>query len=440
MNDVVIGVDLGSGAARAVALDRDGAVRAEAAAAYHGVERWERGHADATVWLDAFERAVRDLASRTPSAARPVALAVGGQSPTTIGPGGDAITCLHPAGAELDPHAQHQEQRRALRAGRVDAECEPMQLWDWVLVQLGAPRAQARWPGDPTLPGYGERVSTGAAVGEADGRHGVARGTPLVPGAQDAYLAFWAAGLDEPGRALDPGGRTGGLGVACAAGNRPAEMFALPSAVPGIDIVGGPVSAHGIALEWWAAMTGATVEELITAAASVPPGANGTIALPYFEGERAPRWNRELRAELAGITTATTRADVARALLESTAYGLAHIARELEAHGVPTRRLVVGGSPARSRAWCEIKAAVLEVPVEVPEHPELAAFGAGLAAGAAAQWWPSPGEGRAGDWPRPQTHVVDPAPREIYRERYAQFVELGDAAVERLVHRPVGAR
>ena len=125
-------------------------------------------------------------------------------------------------------------------------------------------------------------------------------------------------------------------------------------------------------------------------------------------------------------------AEVARALLESTAYGLAHIARELDARGVPTRRLVVGGSPARSELWCEIKAAVLEVPVEVSSYPELAAYGAGLAAGAAVGWWPAPGEGRAGDWPRPAVRVVAPEPSEVYRDGYARFVELGDEAVDRL--------
>jgi xylulokinase len=291
---------------------------------------------------------------------------------------------------------------------------------------------QGRWPGDPVLPHYGDVVRTGTPSGTANGTYGIARGTPLVPGAQDAYLAFWAAGLDEPGRALDPGGRTGGLGVAVAAGERPQGMFALPAAAIGIDIVGGPVSAHGLMLEWWAAMTRRSVDELLALAADVPAGARGVLALPYLEGERAPRWNRELRAELVGLSSEHTPADVARALLESTAYGLAHIARELAAQGVATDRVVVAGSPSRSALWSKIKASVLEVPVEVPEHPELAAYGAALAAGAAAGWWPQPGAGNAGDWPRPATTVVEPEPCAAYRAGYEQFVALGDDAVARL--------
>jgi len=425
MVELVVGVDLGSGSARAIALDRSGAVHARATARYEGSHGWPAGRADPRAWLAAFDKVVTETGVE-----RPAALAVGGQSPTTVPQhGGMAVTLAHPAGDTLDPHAQHAAQHAVLRGERDDA---PMQLWDWVLHQLGAARAQGRWPGDPELPGFGPLAPTGRAYGEADGSHGVAPGTPLVPGAQDAYLAFWAAGIDEPGRALDPGGRTGGLGVAVAGGARPADMYALPAAARGVDIVGGPVSAHGRALEWWSAMTGRSVEELLALAEQVPPGARGVLALPYLEGERAPRWNRELRAELVGLSSATGPGEVMRALLEGAAYGLAHIARALAERGVPTHRVVVGGSPARSPLWCAIKAAVLECPVEVPAEPELAAYGAALAAGAAVGWWPAPGAGAAGDWPRPAMHVVEPEPLPVYREGFERFVALGDAAVRRL--------
>jgi xylulokinase len=439
--DVVVGVDLGSSSARAVALDHDGTVVGDGAARYDGAARWQPGHADPFAIVAAFEAAVAQL--RADHTGRIAALAIGGQSPTTVrGDGRDALTCTHPAGATLDPHSQHGEQHAALRAAdadtfaggsrRTEDDVQPRQLWDWVLGALGAAPGQGRWPGDPALPGYGDVVPTGTIAGEAKGDHGVAAGTPLVPGAQDAYLAFWAAGIDEPGRALDPGGRTGGLGVAVAAGSRPADMFALPAAARGVDIVGGPVSAHGLVLEWWARTTGRSVEELLALAADVPPGAHGVLALPYLEGERAPRWNRELRAELVGLDADSGPAEIARALLESTAYGLAHIARELDARGVPTRVLVAGGTPSTSALWCEIKASVLEVPVEVSAYPELAAYGAALAAGAAIAWWPPPGAGVAGDWPRPAMRVVEPHPNAVYRDGYRRFVALGDATVDRL--------
>jgi xylulokinase len=354
------------------------------------------------------------------------ALAIGGQSPTTVAAdGGWAVTCSHPAGADLPPDDQHAAQWALLRDERGD-QVVPGQVWDWLLERLGAPGAQGRWPGEPAIPGYGERVDTATIVGRSDGSHGLPAGIPLVPAAQDAYLSFWAGGLDEPGRGLDPGGRTGGLGVAVAAGRRSPGLYALPSAAPGIDIVGGPTAAHGAVLDWLSTLTGRSIPDLLALAAGVAPGAGGVIALPYLEGERAPRWDPALRAQLAGVSGTTGPGEVCRALLEGTAYGLAHIAHELAAEGVGLDRLVCSGSPARSRLWCAIKASVLEVPVEVPAYPELTAYGAALAAGAAVDWWPKPGQGRRGDWPRLPVDVIEPEPNPVYREGYARFIALGD--------------
>ena len=153
MSDVVVGVDLGSSSARAVAIDRAGTVVADSAAGYAGANAWPPGRADPLAFVDAFEDAIARL-----PVTRCDAIAIGGQSPTTVlADGTDAITCLHPAGATLDPHAQHGEQYRVLR-DKHGEEVEPLQLWDFVLTQLGAPKVQGRWPGDPELPGYGSVV------------------------------------------------------------------------------------------------------------------------------------------------------------------------------------------------------------------------------------------------------------------------------------------
>jgi sugar (pentulose or hexulose) kinase len=422
----VLGADIGSGAARVAAVGRGGDVLADAAAEYPGQSGWPAGRARPETWLRGLESALEQLPMDGPASA----LAIGGQSPTTVAAdGGWAVTCSHPAGADLPPDEQHAAQWELLRHER-DDDVVPCQVWDWLLQRLGAPQCQGRWPGEAALPGYGHRVDTATVVGRSDGTHGVAAGTPLVPAAQDAYLSFWAGGLDEPGRGLDPGGRTGGLGVAVEAGRRPSGLYALPSAAAGIDVVGGPTAAHGAVIEWWSRVTGRTIAELLELAVHVAPGAGGVIALPYLEGERAPRWDPSLRAHLAGISGTTGPGDVCRALLEGTAYGLAHIADVLAGEGVELDRLLCGGSPARSRLWCSIKASVLETPVEVPAYPELTAYGAALAAGAALEWWPPPGKGRRGDWPRLLVDVIDPEPNPVYRAGYARFVALGDLAAE----------
>jgi xylulokinase len=119
-------------------------------------------------------------------------------------------------------------------------------------------------------------------------------------------------------------------------------------------------------------------------------------------------------------------------MLEASAYGLGHIARSLSDRGIVLERLVCCGGPSRSRLWNWIKAAVLEVPVEVPALAQMSAYGAALSAGAAAGWWPRPGEGSAGSWPIPEVTTVPSEPLDVYREGLDRYIALGDAAEARL--------
>ena len=74
---VVIGVDVGSSSARAVAIDHSGTVLGTAKVEYAGADRWDTGHADPRAWRAAVDTAVTDVLARwvkhpprSPSAAR----------------------------------------------------------------------------------------------------------------------------------------------------------------------------------------------------------------------------------------------------------------------------------------------------------------------------------------------------------------------------------
>ena len=423
----VIGVDVGSGAARALALTRSGEVVASGSAGYNGGPL-PMGEVDPSTWL---EGAVGAVVS---TGVDPAAICVGGHGPTTVASTGErALTFRHPAGESSSPPEQHAAHTVVLRAMFGD-QVQPRQLWDWVLARLGGdPEVQSVWPGSRVLDEFGDVVPVGSAVGESNGEFGLPSGIPLVPGSNDAYMTAWAGGIDVPGRGFDPGGKTGGLGVAVESGeHEDAASYGMPSSVAGVYIVGGPVAAHGAILDWWSDITGKPVSELIELAAKVPAGSHGVMALPFLEGERAPRWNPDLRAEIVGLHIDHDVGVISRALLESTAYGLGHIAQDLAAQGVVLERLVCSGGPARSGLWSSIKAAVLEVPIDIPSCDEMAAYGAALGAGAALGWWPRPGEGKAGDWPVPEMTTIDPEPLDVYRQGQQRFIELGDAAAAKI--------
>ena len=437
MSAVVVGVDLGTGGARAVALTADGAVRLWMYEPFEGALSWPPGRADPAAWLDGLGRL---LARVNESGLEIAAVGVGGQSPTTVPLDGDggaatagmAATCRHPAGNGLGRTEHHLAQLEFL-SDEVGRPLAGAQIWDWALRCLGAGDIQGLWPGEETIPGYGDRVEVGTIIGDCDGSLGLAAGTPLVSASNDAYMSFWAGGLFTHRRGHDPGGRTGGLGVAVDAAKRPPDMLAFFSPVAGVEVVGGATNGHGQLLEWWSAMSGRSIEELLGLATEVAPGAGGLLVLPYHDGERAPRWEARLRGEIHGLTFNAGVAEIARAVLEAAGYGLRHIHEDLRASGVEMDVMCCGGSPALSRLWCSIKASILEVEVDMPDRPDqLSAHGCALTAGSALGWWDPVGAERSDSWPLAAMTRIEPSPDDAYRAGYERFVALGDAAVARL--------
>ena len=420
-----------------MALAPDGSVELWMYEAFEGAGEWPPGRADPAAWLDGLGRLLERV---NDSGLKIAAVGIGGQSPTTVPIAGDggsvvaglAATCRHPAGNGLDRTGHHLAQLDFL-GHELGRPVTGAQIWDWALRCLGAGNVQGLWPGEESIPGYGERAEVGTVIGRCDGSLGLAAGTPLVSASNDAYMSFWAGGLCTPRRGHDPGGRTGGLGVAVDAAQRPAGMLGFRSPVAGVEVVGGATNGHGQLLEWWSAVSGRPIAELLLLAAAVPAGAGGVVVLPYHDGERSPRWSPELRGEIHGLSFGSGAAEISRAVLEAAAYGLRHIQQDLLAAGVAMDVMCCAGSPALSRLWCSIKASVLEVPVEVPERPEqLSAHGCALCAGAALDWWDGVGAERMAPWPLPAMTRIEPSPDEAYRAGYERFVALGDAAVARL--------
>ncbi len=427
----VVGVDIGSTAMRAVAVARSGEVVASSSQAVRDRPGClPPGAVDPSVWLEALGNVIGRLAG----AIRIRALCIGGQGPTTVALSGEqALTYRHPSGANERPVPQHAAQAEEL-IRQFGPGAKPRLMWDFLLARLGgASGVQSVWPEMSPLPGFGTPVPVGSSVGKSSGAYGIPAGISLVPGANDAFLTSWGCAIDTPGRGFDPGGRSGGLGVAVADGeHRVQEEDALPGHVAGIRIVGGPVASHGAMLEWWADLVGCPISDLLGYAADVPPGSNGVAVLPFLEGERAPRWEPGLRAEVTGLRPDTGKGAITRALLEAAAYGLAHIADDLAGRGVMLDRVVCSGSPSKSNLWTSIKAAVLGVPFDVPDCVHMAAYGAALCAGSSLGWWPLPGDGNPGDWPTPGVRTFDPEPLPVYEEGLRRFIDHGDEATARL--------
>lgn len=216
----------------------------------------------------------------------------------------------------------------------------------------------------------------GKLLPSAASRLGLPAGVPLVAGFPDFLAAIVGSASVETGIACDRSGTSEAINL-CAARPFPRrDLLSLPHPMDGLWNLSGGVSTAGAALEWLAkALTpgigdGADVEGLLADARLAPPGARGLVFLPYLAGERAPLWDASRRAAFVGLSVEHGRAELARAAVESLAYGL-KIASDLAlAEGFPFRLLRVSGQSAGGDFLCGIKADILGVPVEVPEIAE----------------------------------------------------------------------
>ncbi len=266
--------------------------------------------------------------------------------------------------------------------------------WEWLAFRLSGVARRTRSAGqvlaDAATVGAGgpdpARTPTtvdagcviGLLTGEAGGSLGLAGGIPVVAGLNDAFAACLGIGLLEPGDAYDAGGSAGGFAVYV---DRPLSVdgaFGAAAPVPGRWYVGGATSATGRALDWLATATGTPASVLLDEAASVGPGADGLLFLPYLAGERSPIWDPQARGAFVGLTLAHHRPHLARAVLESAALSIRHVAEPIVAAGVDVREMRVAGRPAESATWNRIKADVTGFPVGVPAEPEAAIVGAAI--------------------------------------------------------------
>jgi len=277
---------------------------------------------------------------------------------------------------------------------------------------------------------------------EAARELGLPEGLPVAVGTPDVQAAAIGSGAVRDGEAHLCLGTSSWLccHVPYKKSDLLHQMASLPSARPDRYLLVNEQETAGACLTWLEEQLrlapGEPGEaeptdphaELDRIAASAPPGSDKVIFTPWLNGERAPVDDRLLRAAFFNQSLRTTRAHLARAVLEGVAYNSRWLLRYVEKFlggPVPEVRLVGGG--ARSDLWCRIHADVLGRTVGQVERPVLANVrGAGLI-GAVALGRLAFDEVPA-CVPVARTYQPDPGNRPVYDELFAEFVRFHRAA------------
>ena len=118
--------------------------------------------------------------------------------------------------------------------------------------------------------------------------------------------------------------------------------------------------------------------------ASVPPGADGLLFLPYLQGERTPNLPGGCGV-MHGMNPGNAKpAHLARAAMEGVTLGMAYGLRRMEQLGVRPREIRLTGGGSKSPVWRQVCADVFGCPVVALPTSEGAALGAAVQALAAA--------------------------------------------------------
>lgn len=219
----------------------------------------------------------------------------------------------------------------------------------------------------------------GLAAGPA-GRFGLRTGLPVVVGAADGPLANLGSGAVAPGVA--------GLSL----GTSGAVRAVVPT--PHVDeggrlfcyaltddawVVGGAVSNGGVVTGWAVDTFGRpgaddAEEKVMALAATAPPGCDGLVMVPYLLAERAPLWDPDLPGAYLGLRRRHGPAHMVRAAVEGVALQLAAVTAEVDrVH--PVHEVRATGGALRSGLWRDVVAAALDRPLVVAADAEGTAHG-----------------------------------------------------------------
>jgi xylulokinase len=229
---------------------------------------------------------------------------------------------------------------------------------------------------------------TGRLRADVAAELGLPAGIPIAAGGGDNAAAAVGSGIVEVGFASSSIG-TSGVFFAYTPQFMPdpsGRLHAFCHAVPGAYHLMGVTLSAGGSLNWWRQVLGEQYEydALIELAASAPVGSEGLLFLPYLNGERTPHLDPSARGAFFGLTARHGLNHLTRAVMEGVTYSLADCLRLMVNLGVQLNHVRAFGGGARSQLWRQIQADVYGMPVRRTTVDEGPAYGAALLAGVTA--------------------------------------------------------
>jgi xylulokinase len=279
-----------------------------------------------------------------------------------------------------------------------------------------------------TLPRLAWPAEIAGSVTDSGSRStGIPAGTPVVVGTVDAWAEAFSVGVREPGDLMVMYGSTMFLVQVVGGRMRHPKLWTTAAIEPERVTLAAGMATSGSLTAWFKELAGsASYSELVDEARSKPAGSAGLLMLPYFAGERSPLFDADARGIVAGLTLSHGRGHFFRAIYEAIAYGVKHnVATIAAVSGRPTRVTAVGGG-TQGDLWTQVVSDVTGLTQRLPAVTVGASYGDALLAAIGSGLVPS-----NTDWTRVDREIVpNPAVAESYSEMFDLYLQLHRATIE----------
>jgi len=249
--------------------------------------------------------------------------------------------------------------------------------------------------------------------------------TLLVAGAHDQYAVALGAGALNDGDILIGSGT---CWVVTSISDGPDFSSGLSqsiSAVPGKWGSMAELSGGGVYMDWWrkklavnAEDTPLSYEVINEEAAKRRAAENGLF---FFPGTGLANDHAHLKkSTFFGLDLSHDRFHMVRAIMEGIAFQitwmLGHFRSKPSEHG-----LILAGGASKSALWCQIVADIANLPVRIPEVPDLACVGAAILAGVGSGLYKNAEEGYKALAVSQRVIYPDPQQAEKYRRYFKDY-------------------
>ena len=257
---------------------------------------------------------------------------------------------------------------------------------------------------------------------------GLPQGVRVVIAAHDQVAAAIGSGVLSAGQAVDGAGT-----VQCVTPilkERPPWQAMAEGGYAVVPFPGGQYATYafsftgGALLKWYRqqiAKPGMGYDALNALVSEAP---SGLLALPHFAGAATPYMNPKARGAIVGLTTATTAAELYRALMEGVAYEMRLNLECLTRCGIRVDHLYATGGGALSQPWLQIKADILQIPITTLGAANAGNRGCAMLAAVACGLLPSLEEAAARFVPQGRTVSPQAQYRATYDGLYGQYKRL----------------